>query len=209
MITALLLIFEPASAWDRIVRNRRGTVAILLWYLIPLIALSCAAEGYGLVHWGKVRGDLGHVKQFPANQAVIIEVGQFILFLLEVFIGARMIKAVGETFHGRHTFQQTFTVVAYGMGPFFLARFLDMFSGLTPWVPWAIGILLTMGVLYNGLPKTMEPDPPHAFGLYLMSSLLLLFITGLARFVTAWYLAGKLPALDSLVASLASRLPLK
>jgi hypothetical protein len=209
MLTALLLIFEPGSAWDRIARNRRGVLWILLLHLIPLIALSCAAEGYGLVHWGKVRDDIGHVKQFPVNQAVVIEVGQFILFLLQVLIGAQMIKAVGETFHGRHTFQQTFTVVAYGMGPFFLAHFLDMFSGLTPWVPWVIGILLTIGVLYLGLPKTMEPDPPHAFGLYLMSSLLLLFITGLARFITAWYLAGKLPAVDSVVTSLAARLPWK
>jgi hypothetical protein len=209
MITALLLIFEPASAWDRIIRARRGIASILLWNLIPLIALSCVAEGYGMVHWGKFRGEIARLKQFSINEAVIIEAGQFVLFLLEVFIAARMIRAVGETFHGRHTFQQTFTAVAYGMGPFFLAHFLDAFPALSPWVMWAIGILVTMGVLYQGIPRTMEPDPPHAFGLYLMSSLLLVFITGLVRFVTAWYLAGKLPAIDSVVSALASRLPWK
>lgn len=174
-----------------------------------MIALSCAAEGYGLVHWGKYRGEVAHLKQFPIQEAIVIEVAQFLLYLAQVFIAARMVKAVGETFHGRHTFRQTFTAIAYGMGPFFLAHCLDAFAGLTPWVPWAIGILLSIGVLYLGLPKTMEPDPPHAFGLYLMSSLLLFFITGLARFMTAWFLAGKLPAIDSIVTSLAARLPVK
>jgi len=63
-------------------------------------------------------------------------------------------------------------------------------------------------VLYQGVPRMMEPDPPHAFGLYLMSSLLLLFITGLARFVTAWYLQGKFLTVDAFVTSLAERLHL-
>lgn len=209
MINALLLIIQPVSTWERIMRNRRGVASVVLWYLLPLIALSCLAEGYGLVRWGKYRGEVAHLTRFSVNEAVVIEVAQFLLFLMEVAIGARMIKAVGETFHGRHTYGQTFTAVAYGMGPFFLFHLLDAFASLSPWIPWAIGILLTMGVLYHGLPRLMEPDPPHAFGLYLMSSLLLLFITGLVRFVTAWYLAGKLPAVDAVVSSLAGRLPWK
>jgi hypothetical protein len=55
------------------------------------------------------------------------------------------------------------------------------------------------------LPRVMEPDPPHAFGLYLMSSLLLILITGLARFVTAWYLAGKLARLEGLISGVAAK----
>ena len=39
----------------------------------------------------------------------------------------------------------------------------------------------------------MEPDPSHAFGLYLMSALLLVLVSGLVRFVTAAYLGGKFP----------------
>src|SRR2546430_12181986 len=33
---------------------------------------------------------------------------QFLLYLFVVFLGARLIKAIGETFHGRHTFTQAF-----------------------------------------------------------------------------------------------------
>jgi hypothetical protein len=64
-----------------------------------------------------------------------------------------------------------------------------------------------MGALYHGVPRMMEPDPPHAFGLFLMSSLLLLIVTGLLRFVTWWYLAGKLTKLQAMVTDLAARLP--
>jgi len=88
------------------------------------------------------------------------------------------------------------------------ARFmLDALPGMSPWVTWPIGIILSIGVLYQGIPRMMEPDPPHAFGLYLMSAFLLIFITGLARFVTAWYLQGKFAKLDSVISGLAARLP--
>jgi hypothetical protein len=40
-----------------------------------------------------------------------------------------------------------------------------------------------------------------------MSSLLLLIVTGLLRFVTWWYLAGKLTKLQAMVTDLAARLP--
>jgi len=84
---------------------------------------------------------------------------------------------------------------------------LDAFSGVPPWVSWSIGIILSIGVLYQGVPRMLEPDPPHAFGLYLMSGLLLLLITGMARFVTAWYLEGKFTGLEVLISNLAARLP--
>ena len=87
--------------------------------------------------------------------------------------------------------------MAYGLSPLFLLRLLDAFPSVPPWVPWSIGILLSIGALYHGVPRMMEPDPAHAFGLFLMSSLVLLLVTGLVRFVTWWYLEGKLPQAGS------------
>jgi hypothetical protein len=207
MIKALLLIFEPIATWEGIVRARRSLGFILLFYLLPLLVLTSAAEAYGLIHWGKWQGEVTRLKRFSVNEAVVFEVGQFLLSLLIVFIGAKVIKSIGETFHGRHTYTQAFTAVAYGLGPMLMFRFLDPFPGMSPWVSWPIGIMLTIGVLYQGVPRIMEPDPPHAFGLYLMSSLLLFLITGLARFVTACYLEGKFVKLESFISGLAGRLP--
>ncbi len=103
MIKALLLIFEPFATWDRIWRARRGVSFVLFLYLLPTVLLISAAEGYGLHHWGRAR-ELGPRRLYNSGEVIIFEAAQFILFVAVVFIGARLIKSVGETFHGRHTF---------------------------------------------------------------------------------------------------------
>jgi hypothetical protein len=185
-------------------------VFILLVHLLPLLLITSACEGYGLIRWGKQRGEVQEVsrlKPFTRGEAVIFETGQLVLSLVVVFVGASMLKSIGETFHGRHTYTQAFSAMAYGLSPLFLLRLLDTFPSVPLWVPWAIGILLSSGALYHGVPRMLEPDPPHAFGLFLMSSLLMVVVTGLVRFVTWWYLEGKLTKLQALVNDLAARLP--
>ena len=207
MIKALLLIFDPMATWERIVLARRSVAFVLVVHLLPMLLLVAVAEGYGLVHWGKWQGEIGRIKNCPVNEAVVVEVLQFLLSLGVVFIGANMIKSIGETFHGQHTYHQTFTVVAYGLSPLFLLRLLDAFSGVSPWITWSIGLILSTAVLYQGVPRLMEPDPPHAFGLFLMSALLLTLVSGLARLVTASYLQGKFPKLQVIISDVAARLP--
>ena len=199
MIKALLLIFLPAPTWEHIASAQRKWTSILITYFVPLVLFVSLLEGYGLVRWGKPRGRIPHRVLFSAHEAVVYEVAMVLLSILSVLIFAQLIKALGETFHGRHSFRQAFTVAAYGMGPLLLFRIFDMLPGVSPWLTWSIGVVLAMGTLYSGLPIVMRPDPPHALGLYLMSSLMLAFVTGLVRFVTAWYLAGKFTKLDSLV----------
>ena len=207
MIKALLLIFEPIATWEGIFRARRSLAFILVIYLLPLIVLASAAEGYGLVHWGKWQGEVGRLKRFPVSEAVLVEAAQFLLSLVVVFVGANLIKSIGETFRGRHTYNQAFATVAYSLSPLYLCRLLDASAGLSPWVSWSIGIILSISVLYHGVPRMMEPDPAHAFGLFFMSALLLVLVTGLARFVTAAYLQGKFAKLQVIISELAARLP--
>ena len=207
MIKALLLIFDPMGTWGRIVLARRSLGFVLAVYLLPLLLLGSAAEGYGLVHWGKWQGEIGRIKNFPVREVVVVEAGQLVLSLLVVFVGANMIKSIGETFHGRHTYAQAFTTVAYGLSPLFLLHLLDVFPGLSPWLSWSIGIILSIAVLYHGVPRVMEPDPPHAFGLFFMSALLLALVSGLARLVTAAFLQGKFAKLQVIVSDVAAQLP--
>ena len=72
----------------------------------------------------------------------------------------------------------------------FLFRRLDPFAGMNPFIPWAIGIMLSIRVLYDGLPRLLVPDPTHAFGLFLSCSFVLVLATGLVRVVTGLYLQG-------------------
>lgn len=199
MIKALLLIFSAPATWLRIGQLPRKWGVVLATYVLPMLLLVGAAEGYGLMHWGKARGPFASLERFSWAFVAAFEVVQLVLSLAVVLVTARMIKSLGETFHERHSFSQTFTVAAYGLSPYFLLRLLDAFPGISPWVIWLIGILLSISVLYSGIPLIMRPDPPHAFGLFLMTSMFVLFITGLLRFMTTWYLLGKFTRLDELI----------
>ena len=212
MIKALLLIFEPAATWDRIVSARRSLGFLLVIYLLPMLVIPSVIEGYGLMHFGEwqsqdsfaimsSRDQVQRKRFFSVTEASVFEASQALLLILVLMVSAHVIRSLGDTFHSRHTFTQAFTVVVYALGPFFLLRVIDAFA-ISPWVAWVIGILLSMGILYHGVPRVMEPDPSHAFGLYLTSWLLLVLITGLWRLITAGYLRGGMPGLQKLVATL-------
>lgn len=206
MIESVLLIFDASGTWQRIVKAQRGIATVLVSFLVPLLLLTCAVEGYGLMHWGKAQGLMSRPHTYSLGEVVVFESGQMLTSIVLVFLAAVVLKSMGATFHARNTFQQAFTVVAYALSPFFLLRLLDAFTPISPWLSWAIGILLSLAALYHGVPQVMQPDPPQAFGLYLMTAVLLVSLTGLMGFVAAWYLQGKFSKLDALISSLSSRL---
>ncbi len=208
MIKALLLILDPVASWERVVRAQRSLLFVLLIFLLPLVLLSSAAEGYGILTWGKWQGEVVRLHKFSRQEVLCYESLQLVLSLLLVLVGAKLLKSLGETFHGRHTYAKAFTVVAYGLSPLFLLRVLDAHPVVSPWLTWAIGILLSVGVLYQGVPRVMQPDPPHAFGLFLISALLLVLTSGLVRFLTFWWLLGKFKTVETIILSFIARLPL-
>lgn len=205
-----MLVFAPAATWNRIVLAKRSWFVILLGYLLPLWVMAGVAEGYGMVRWGKPRGEIPQLYPYANANTLIFQIVQLLLMFAVVVVCAWLIEAFGETFHGRHTFNQTFTVCAYGLGPLFAIRVLDIFPGVSStiyWVTWAVGILLCIGTLYHGIPLVMQPDPPHAFGLYVISSILLAMVTGLVRFLTFWYLEGNFGKLDGFISKVSQHVP--
>jgi hypothetical protein len=207
MIKALLLIFEPEAAWNRVALSRRGLGYIVGLYLLPMMLIVGGAEFFGLVTWGRWQSAMGAIKIFPVREALIYETAELLLMAVIILAGAHFIKALGDTFHVRHTYAKTVTVVIYGLSPVFLLRLLDVSPTINLWMPWAIGIMLTIKVLYTGVPRIMLPDPPDAFGLYLMSALLLTMVTALERFVTAGCLGGSFKPVESFISDLAAKLP--
>lgn len=207
MIKAFSLIFRPSTTWEGIVLARRGVAFILFAYLAPLLALIAAGEAAGLIFWGKWIGAIQHLHKYAAGEIVFLELGLTLLTIGLVFVTAFLLRSFGATFHKRHTFAQSFTVVAYGLGPLFLLRLLNAFSFISPWVAWGIGLFLTWGALYYGVPKALDPDPPQAFGLFILTSLLTVMATGLLAFITAFYLQGRFPRLEAMLSHLSACLP--
>lgn len=207
MFKVLLLILSPGRTWEGIAESRRGIFYILVTYLLPMMLLTSFGEGYGLMHWGKWQGDPSHIRKLSQGESIVFEAGQLLATLLLIAVNASLAKSVGSTFHGRHTFTQGFTAVSYGLAPLFLCRLLNAFSDVNPWLSWSVGILLSIALLYHGVPLVMDPDPAHAFGLYMITSLMVFMTTGMLEFITASYLHGNFPKLERAVTSLAARLP--
>ena len=84
-----------------------------------------------------------------------------------VLVSALLIYRIGQTFQDRLSFLQAYTVAAYGFSPLLLFHFLDASADMHPLVPWLLGIGLAVWILYQGIPRVMQPDPTHAFGVYL------------------------------------------
>jgi hypothetical protein len=211
MIKALLLLIRPVPTWDGIERARRSIASVLGIYLLPLILLTSAVEGYALMHWGKIhKGETTFLKKYVLGEAVVIEMTQALLYCGIAFLGAYAAKSFAGTFHRRHNYTGAFTAVAYGMGPLLTLRLADLPAWPNPWVswvPWAVGMVLTVAVLYHGLPCILKPDPPHAFGLFVMTVMTLTVIFGLHRLLTFYLFIGRFRGLDEMLTRLVGGSP--
>jgi len=207
VIKALFLISDPVAAWDRVVQSGRSLMWVLFFYLLPMMLVVAAAEGFGLVEWGKRNAAIGLVRKFSAGEAAVYELAQSLLMVMAIVACAHFLKMLGNNDRRGVTYRQTFTVVIYGLSPLFLLRLLDAVPAISPWIIWGLGIALSISILYHGIPRVMEPDPTDAFGLYFISSLVLVAATGLERFITVWYLEGRMRSLDDIFAGLLRHLP--
>jgi hypothetical protein len=192
MFQALILMFEGATAWDRIAQQAPGPARVFCLRLLPMMLLTTALEGLGLAHWGKWQPDVLHYRIFSSKQIIGYEAGQFLLNLVIILLSAWLVQVMGRTFHGRdtYTYNRSLTVVVCSLSPMFLLRLLDPLPGMNPYISWALGIVLSVWVLYDGLPRLLLPDPTHAFGLYLSCAFVLVLATGAVRIFTGLYLQG-------------------
>ena len=190
MFKVFFLIFDPGATWEKVAQKKRGIFFILVTYLLPMILLVCAAEGWSLQKFGKWQPRLDNVKHFTDPEIKAFESLQAAALLLLVFIAAKLLHVAGNTFHGRQSYRQVFTVVAYGFSPLLLLRFLDAAPQMNLWVSWAFGILVVMWILYQGIPPVLEPDPTHTFGIYLTAIIIIVLTSGVARAIAWMYLLG-------------------
>ena len=192
MIKALLLIFDPANTWDKIEQAERNLARVFVGFLLPLLLISGAAEAYGLITFGHKRGTVvERVVTVSPDLAIRYKMVQMSLDLFVVFFGAWVLRKIGAGFHRRHSYTECFMALAYSLGPLFLIRILNAAPAVNPWIWWGVGIFLSVSALYRGIPRILKPDPSNALGLYILSSLLLVLITGLSQFLSLLVLDEK------------------
>ena len=193
MLRALLLIFDPANSWEKIETAKPSVVHVFFTYVLPIMLLSFAVEAWLLTQLGAQRGRVVERIAHVSKDVIIrYEATQFVLGILVVFLGAFLIKKLSQSFHRRHPYGECFVTLSYSLGPYFLCRMLDGWPVVNTWIAWAIGAVLAVSLLYRGLPRVMKPDPSNALGVYLMSSMLILVLTGVAHYFATLVLTEKI-----------------
>ena len=196
MIRALFLIFEPVVAWERIAQSRRSIGFILATHLVPTLLIVAGVESWGLVTMGKWQEVIERTRDFNLPQhlgeVVTFAVVQFFLTLAVVYVAALLVQNISRSFRQNHDFRESFALVAYGLSPMFLVRLLDALPTMNPFMTWFFGIVLSLWVIYWGLPHVMQPDPTHALGLYLATAFVVVQTSAVARLPTALYVTGRM-----------------
>ena len=193
MLRALLLIFDPANSWEKIETAKPSVAHVFFTYVLPIMLLSFAVEAWLLTQLGAPRGRvMERVAQVSKDVIIRYEVTQFVLGIVLVFLGAFMMQKLSQGFHRRHTYGECFATLSYSLGPYFLCRMLDGWPALNTWIVWASGALLAVSLLYRGLPRVMKPDPSNALGVYMMCSILVLVLTGIAHYFATLVLSERI-----------------
>jgi hypothetical protein len=192
MITAFQLIFSPFETWEKISTALRGFIWVMGVYLLPLLVVACGVEGYLLTRWGEKRGEFGFIVKVPVDLAVRYTAAYFVILLASIIVSAKFLALASESFNVRTSFLQSFTVMAYGFGPLILVRILDGFPQMPSWLCWILGTVASISVLYHGIGMVLKPDQTKGFGLYLMSIIILVLVSGLGHFAALAVLHGKI-----------------
>ncbi len=184
MLRAITLVLVPQSTWERIASSQWNALVIFLFSFLPLLALTAAIEGFGMLRLGAYVNDYGRTIEITQQQAIQFEAVQVALTLLVLGLGTKLVLWVADGFHSPTTFKQAFTLTAYAMTPLLWFRIIDGHPSIPTWVCFAIGAVFVIFVMYHGIALVLQPDTSVGFGLYLVCSLVLVLSAGLAHFVT-------------------------
>lgn len=192
MVRVVRLIISPFDEWQRISEQSRGALAVLLLFLLPVMAVSFGVEAYVLATIGEKRGFYSPIGRVDPELVLRYTSACVVLGLTVILMGAYFLHSVAVSFNLKANFSTTFSTLAHGMSPIFLAHLADAIPGVPTWICFAGGAALTCGALYHGVAQMLKPEQTKGFGLYLFTLVYVLLASGLSHFVATSILQGKL-----------------
>jgi len=205
MIRALSLVWDPATVWENIARDRKSLGFVFTAYFLPVMLIAALGEGFTLAQWrawtagphGMMRFDLGQIIIFEALRSattcVIVSACAYIIWLLR------------EPFYARYNFAQALVLVMYSLIPLFLCQVLTGVPKVNLWLSWGLGIYFSLRVFYHGVRYLAKTDPGSAVGLYVISSAIIIALTGAQRYMLIQCLTGHGSSINNFIYNLAAR----
>ena len=191
MLRALNLQLSPEAAWQKTALKPPHPAWVLLISILPVMIATLAAEAYGLMKYGEVFGEIGR-RAVTTDRVVTYAVFYGVASLAVIFLGAALLKNVGESFNLRSTYGTCFVLMALAYSPIFFSRLLDTMPAINTWICWAVGVALSMRILYHGVAWWLKPEQTKGFGLFLLTFIYVLVLSGLVHFASTQVLQGKL-----------------
>ncbi len=207
VIRILMLIVKPESAWNGIAHARHGLGFVLLGYLLPIALTASILEGLGMTAWLKWFVGTHGLIPFTLKDALVFETLHLASMFLVILACAFIIWMLGEPSYNRFNYRQALIVVIYSLSPWFVVQPLNAIPWITPWLPWAIGIMFSLRALYHGMPRMFDSTSGQALLLYFQSAASVVVLTCLEQVVFIQSLSSQGMATNKLVFDLAAKLP--
>jgi len=191
MLRALNLLFFPDKEWEKMALNPPHVLTTLFVSLASLMAVAYSIEGWGLMQWGELAGNLGRLR-IPSERIIKYEVFHAVASLLIILAGAWLLLSIGQSFNLMAPYSSCFTLMAFAYSPIFLLRIPDAMPLVNTWICWAIGAALSFRILYHGIAHWLKPEQTKGFGLLLISLIYTIVLSGFVHFASVQVLHGKL-----------------
>lgn len=190
MLRALNLLISPEAAWQKAALKPPHPAWVLLISILPLMIATLAVEAYAVGKYGEMFGDIGR-RAVSQDRAIKYAVFYGAASLVVIFVGGGILKNVGESFNLRATYGTCFVLMAFAYSPIFLSRLLDAIPAINTWICWGVGVALSMRILYHGVGWWLKPEQTKGFGLFLLSFIYILVLSGLVHFASIQVLQGR------------------
>ena len=190
MLRALNLSLSPEKTWQETAINPPHVATVLLLSILPLIIATLAVEAFALLRFGE---DFGEIRRAVSQERVLkYAIFYGVASLVVIFIGAALLRNVGSSFDLKSSYAACFVLFGFAYTPIFFGRLLDAVPVVNTWICWAIGVGISLRILYHGVAWWLKPEQTKGFGLFIMCFIYVMVLSGLVHFASVQVLQGKL-----------------
>lgn len=149
------IILEPKKEWEQIKGEQRSEWDLILFYALPLVALSVIT---GLIGTWSVRW----------------AIYQLIMPIVSIVIASYVVNELAEKFNSAKNLNNAFKLVVYASTPSLLAAIIANLSLLLSWV--GLFGLYSIYLFWIGISEMMETPDDKRLTYVLISALVLIVI---------------------------------
>jgi Yip1 domain len=199
------MVWDPATVWEYIARDRKSLGYVFTAYFLPVMLIAAVGEGSTLAQWRMWTAGPHGLMRFDLAQIVVFEAAQFLATCAIVGACSYVIWLLREPFYGRYNFTQGLVLVMYSLSPLFLCQVLTGVPRINLWISWGLGVYFSLRIFYHGVRFVAKTDPVSAVGLYLISSAAIVGLTGAQRFMLIQCLTGHGSSINNFIYDLAAK----